>query len=74
MSTETLGRSAYELRFQSMFNAGRTFAFPCDAGGRVDMDLLSRVALANYLYARAFVGREFLTPFVRMTERQGDLA
>jgi hypothetical protein len=70
MSTETLDRAAYELHFQSLFSAGRALAFPCDAGGRVDMDRLGRAALANYLYARAFVGREFLTPSVRLTDRR----
>ena len=27
----------YELRFQSLFDAGRAYAFPCDAAGHVDM-------------------------------------
>ena len=31
----------YELRFQSLFNEGRGYAFPCDAAGHVDMDSLS---------------------------------
>jgi len=26
----------YELRFQSLFDAGRAYAFPCDASGHVD--------------------------------------
>lgn len=54
----------YELRFASLFNPGRALAFPCDAGGRVEMDTLSETALRNYLYARAVVGREFATPAV----------
>ena len=70
MSTETLERSAYELHFQSLFNAGRGFAFPCDARGRVDMDALGSTCLANYLYARALVGHEYLTPMVRISDRQ----
>ena len=48
----------YELRFQSLFDAGRGFAFPCDPHGRVDLDQLSDRARTNYLYARAVVGRE----------------
>lgn len=56
--------TAYELRFQSLFNEGRALAFPCDAQGRVDMDALSDRARGNYLYARAVVGREFATPAV----------
>ncbi|HSB22795.1 MAG TPA: hypothetical protein VLE94_06750 [Burkholderiaceae bacterium] len=54
----------YELRFRSLFNQGRGYAFPCDAAGHVDLDTLSRPALNNYLYARAVVGREFRTPAV----------
>ena len=55
---------AYELRFQSLFNEGRAYSFPCDAGGHVDLDALSDRARHNYLYARTVVGREFLTPAV----------
>ena len=40
------------------------FAFPCDAQGRVDMDGLSERARANYLFARAMVGRELAQPSV----------
>jgi hypothetical protein len=54
----------YELRYQSLFNAGRAYAFPCDAAGHVDMDSLSDAARENYLYARTVVGREFATPSV----------
>ncbi|MEP7280610.1 MAG: hypothetical protein ABI696_01420 [Rubrivivax sp.] len=55
---------AYELRFQSLFNPGRALAFPCDAGGSVDMDKLSDRARQNYLFARAVVGRDFAAPAV----------
>ena len=55
----------YELRFQSLFDAGRAYAFPCDAAGHVDMDALSESAKRNYLYARAVIGREFFLPAVR---------
>ena len=54
----------FELRFQSLFNEGRALAFPCDAGGHVDMDALSERARDNYLYARTVIGREFATPAV----------
>ena len=54
----------YQLRFESLFNPGRALAFPCDAGGHVEMDSLSERAKRNYLYARAVVGREFATPAV----------
>ena len=58
-------RCDYELRFQPLSNAGRGFAFPCDASGHVDMNALSSRALNNYLYARAVVGREVYMPAVR---------
>ena len=48
----------YELRFQSLFDSGRGFAFPCDPKGQVNLDKLSDRARDNYLYARAMVGRE----------------
>jgi hypothetical protein len=54
----------YELRFRSLFNEGRALAFPCDAAGHVDMDLLSDRARTNYLYARTVIGREFSMPAV----------
>jgi hypothetical protein len=53
------------LHFRSLFDPGRAYVFPCDAAGRVDMDALSVRARANYLYARAFIGREFTTPDVQ---------
>jgi len=57
--------SSYELRFQSLFDDGRAYAFPCDAEGHVNMDALSDRARANYLYARAVIGREVAMPAVR---------
>jgi hypothetical protein len=57
--------AGYELRFQSLFDEGRAYAFPCDAQGRVDMDSLSDRARQNYLYARAVIGREVAVPLVR---------
>jgi hypothetical protein len=55
----------YELRYQSLFNEGRAFSFPCDSAGHVDMDSLSERARHNYFYVRTVVGREFATPAVR---------
>ena len=55
---------AYELRFRSLFDPGRGYAFPCDAGGRVDLDRMSEHARNNYFYARAMVGRELQFPRV----------
>ena len=55
----------YELCFQSLFDSGRGFAFPCDPEGQVDLDKLSDRARNNYLYARAMVGRELACPAVK---------
>ena len=54
----------YELRFQSLFNEGRAYTFPCDAAGHVNIDALSERARQNYLYARTVIGREFSMPAV----------
>jgi len=56
--------SSFQLRFHSLFTAGRGYAFPCDAQGHVDLDRLSETARTNYLYARALVGRDFAAPAV----------
>jgi hypothetical protein len=52
----------YELRFDGLFQAGRGYAFPCDAAGHVDIDALGGRARLNYLYARTVIGREFHAP------------
>lgn len=57
---------SHELRYQSLFNPGRALSFPCDAEGRVQLDLLGDRALANYLYARVVVGREYAIPRVNV--------
>jgi hypothetical protein len=55
----------FELRFESLFREGRSYAFPCDVEGHVDLDALSEAARCNYLFARAAMGREYATPKVR---------
>ena len=57
--------AGYELRFQSLFDEGRGYAFRCDAAGRVDLDSLSERARLNYFSARALIGRDFCAPVVR---------
>jgi len=64
-STTLQPQAAFELRFQSLFDEGRAFAFPCDAAGHVDMDALTERARQNYFYARAVIGREVAMPAVR---------
>jgi hypothetical protein len=61
----TVDTAGYEIRFQSLFNAGRALSFPCDPEGHVNCDRLSEHGRLNYLFARAMVGREFAMPAVR---------
>lgn len=56
----------FQLRFDSLFQPGRGYAFPCDGGGHVDLDGLSDRARNNYLFARAMVGRDLATPAVEI--------
>ncbi len=65
-STDTAG---YQLRFRSLFNAGRGFAFPCDADGKVNLDALSEPARRSYFTAWAAVGRELAAPAVETAAR-----
>lgn len=58
--------TAFELRFPSLFDPGRGLVFPCDRGGRVDLDHLAPKARSNYLFARAMVGREYACPAVQL--------
>ena len=50
--------------FQSLFDEGRGYAFPCDEIGRVDIDGLSHRLRLNYLYVRTLIGRDFSMPAV----------
>jgi len=47
-----------------LFDAWHALVFPCDPQGQVDLDALDRRTLADYLYARALVGRDFGRPSV----------
>lgn len=55
----------HELRFESLYDEGRGYAFPCDAAGQVDLDVLSERARTSYFYARALIGRDYSMPAVR---------
>ena len=57
--------STFQLRFQSLFDAGHAYAFPCDAAGHVDVDALGERARNDYLYARVVVGCEVSVPKVQ---------
>jgi len=56
------GSPGYELRFHSPHGDGRSYVFPCDAQGHVDMDSLDEKARTMYLYARAVMEREPARP------------
>jgi hypothetical protein len=59
-----LASADFELRFCSLFDAGRGYSFPCDAAGSVDMDSFSDNARNNYFFAHRVIGRDFATPAV----------
>ena len=63
-SMNSLQASHYEVRYESLFNAGRAYSFPCDEQGHVELDSLSDRARTNYFYARTVIGREFAAPAV----------
>lgn len=65
MQHQSPAAACYELRFQSLFDEGRGYAFPCDADGRVDLDTLSATLRTNYLFARTLIGRDFSMPAVQ---------
>lgn len=64
MSQLSISQNQFELRFQSLFDSGRGYVFPCGPDGQVDLDSLSERMRHNYLYARAMVGRELSVPSV----------
>ena len=57
--------SGYELCFDSLFQLGRGYRFPCDDQGAVDLNTLGEKRRVNYLFARAVVGRDLARPEVR---------
>ena len=65
-SAESLAR--YELRFQSLFHAGRALAFPCDREGEVQWDAMTDGARANFLRAQGSIGREWASPAVQLSD------
>jgi hypothetical protein len=63
-ATTNPGTARYELRFHSLFQEGRGFAFPCNAAGDVDRQALSERERASLARAIAEVGREWSAPIV----------
>jgi hypothetical protein len=64
MDTSAVRQPQHELRFRSLFDEGRGYAFPCDVHGRVDLDALSDRARNDYFFARVFVGRTYRAPVI----------
>ena len=53
LNTNCQAAADFELRFCSLFDAGRGYSFPCDQSGNVDIDALSwRSALIAGLITR----------------------
>jgi hypothetical protein len=52
----------YELRFDSLFEIGRAFRFPCDAIGRVALDALSARQRQSLERVMNLVGRDYAAP------------
>lgn len=58
------------LRFESLFDPGRGFAFACDERGLVDPRVLSERQRRNYENACGLVGLELGTPWVEVQHLQ----
>jgi hypothetical protein len=66
------GKQQYSLCFRSLFHAGRGYAFPSDAQGRVELSALSERARRNYQCARSVVGPELACGSVEREEDDFD--
>ncbi len=64
-AAESIAR--YELRFQSLFHAGRGLTFPCDREGEVHWDAMTDGARAAFLRAQGSVGREYASPAIQLS-------
>ena len=56
LATIPTAQARYELRFESLFNTGRAYAFPCDRTGHVDLDSLSEEDCARLVQRALRVG------------------
>ncbi|MEJ8810818.1 hypothetical protein WKW77_07040 [Variovorax ureilyticus] len=61
----SIAAGAYELRFDALLADRRSYSFPCDDLGHVDLDSLTERGRLNYFYARAMIGVEVAWPDVR---------
>jgi hypothetical protein len=55
----------HQVCFRPLTNTWPSMEFPCDALGRVDLDILSPAEKNDYLFARAMMGRDYAAPAVR---------
>ena len=62
--------TTHELWFQSLFDGGRGFSFPCDGHGTVDTQSLSNRLSDTYLFVRSLVGHDFAMPRVREQRKE----
>jgi hypothetical protein len=62
----------FEVRYAAL-NGGAGLSFPCSADGLVDVDRLTDRGRANYLRARALVGRDYCAPEVCSASRDEPL-
>lgn len=60
--TNLQAAAMFEVRYLPLTAAHRCLSFPCDCGGHVDLNALSKRALSDYLFARALVGRMYCPP------------
>ena len=60
----------YELCFRPLRDKGQRFAFPCNAAGLVDLDVLSCQGRNHYFYARTLIGHCFFSPTVQAVPAQ----
>ena len=56
----------FQLRYESLHQAGHCLSFPCDEDGDIDIDALPERARLNYFAARAMIGREFAYPVIEV--------
>jgi hypothetical protein len=59
---------SHRLCFAALGTGGRTFDFPCDSDGHVDLDRLSERSRNDYFFARAVVRTAFARPSVRRAD------
>lgn len=60
----TAADSHFELRFGSLHDPGRAYAFPCDRSGRIAFDRMPIRQVQSYLRVKERVGRDFAAPVV----------